>query len=177
MRFLAKYIIIFITSWASWQPTAAAQTPCEWRGDSFRASLPLETFLFYTPKPARDFFKKSEYLTISATLERYQNRIWLRLRIVIADGSPKFGNIEPLGLLSLVSLKGDVLEMRSPKGATPVLENDQTIYDVLFELPVSAIRFLRKHELTSIKIVFSEGFQEYDVYDVSFMQNLMQCAD
>ncbi|NNE29171.1 MAG: hypothetical protein HKN16_06020 [Saprospiraceae bacterium] len=144
-----------------------------------KVSMP-EAFLFSkTPKKMRLLLKDREYLEGYAGLAKVSNLTFLNLRIVISSTSAQkdYGLIEKGSRLTIKFIDGTsqvLFANNTVQGEVNSLEKTVT-YEVSYYLDKSALKTLRKAEIDKLRLVWLTGFEDYDIYEVDFLANRIDC--
>lgn len=150
----------------------------EFSGKRKRALKP-RAFFGFTPESYEKFFPDQDFLQCEGHLVESDGQLALRLRIIIQDKSAKkqFGTIEPGAQVFIRPMKSSTLALSSYAGATVSEENDKTVYDCSFALDKSALKVLKNDEIDTIRIIWSKGYQTYQVYYLDFLRDQFSCFD
>lgn len=133
----------------------------------------------HTDEDLRPYFRQDELISCYASLRQIENNTYLNLEFVIAssDARKNFGILEQKSLLRLKLMNGmfvNLFNARVDQGRIDAYTGD-TVYDGYYLLDRESERLLAKYELDKIRLVWSSGFEDYDVVDVDFLINQFAC--
>lgn len=142
-------------------------------------SLKPELFFTKTPDQMRILLKDREYLTCNAFLSNTGGLTYLELEIIIASANAdqSYGLVEKGSKMSMKMIDGYTISLaasRSVKGEVNNLEKTVT-YKPRYFLDKSQLKTLSKAEIDQIRIVWMSGYEDYEIYDVDFLQHQINC--
>ncbi len=142
-------------------------------------SLAKEEFFFKTPDQMRAILKDRDYLSCKGALANTGGLTFLELEIVIASASASkaYGIIEKGSKLSLKLLDGYTISLPAAKSAPGEVNNlDKTVtYRPRYLLDKIFIKSLEKSEVDQARLVWMTGYEDYEIYDVDFLQHQINC--
>lgn len=105
----------------------------------------------------------------------------LKLTFIIASqfAQREFGGLEKGSPLGLKFIDGSQLILINNKSDIGKVDMDQstTTYEAVFTLGKSDLKKIYQQELDKVKVIWSTGFEEYPVYEVDLLINLLRCQD
>ena len=90
-----------------------------------------------------------------------------------------YGFIEKGSILTVKMLNGDFVNLRSgvmDQGSYDT-ETELLSYRVYYPIDRSQMSILKNNEVDAIRVFWSSGFEEYEVYQLDFFSNQLQCID
>nr|MBP7185137.1 hypothetical protein [Saprospiraceae bacterium] len=152
--------------------------------DDFTGKVKFEThpelWFAYTEPQLKSLMGKNDFITAKASLTGLSGGIfYLILEIEIASKAApiEFGVLDKGSALSITLMNGEVIKVAnriSDPGKVDAI-NNKTSYEGNFQLELSQIKDLAKSEVDTVRLVWSSGFEDYDVFNVDLLMNAAQC--
>lgn len=139
------------------------------------------TLLFtHTDENLRPFLDGKEYLrSIAWTSRDARGDRFLHVRFTFANPNviTAYGYLEENSSLSLHLLNGRHLSLQAARQAVGIIDHGrrEVNYDVTYRLPRGAAAELRNEALDYVRVFWSGGFEQYEVYQVDALRRLMGC--
>ncbi len=147
-----------------------------------RRDMPARLLFTHTDDRLRLFMKDKDYLRCEGYLSSIAGGYrFLTLEFTFAYPNAKeaYGFIEKGSFLTINMLNGDFVNLKSgtmDQGSYDI--NTQVLtYRVMYPIDQSQLAFLRKSEVDSIRVFWSSGYEEYDVYELDFFMDQVKCLD
>lgn len=142
-------------------------------------SLPVQLFTF-TEENLRPFLEGKEYLSCRSWVSRSRRgERFLHLRLTFSNPNvmTAYGFLETNSSLSLHLLNGRHLSLQAIRKAVGILDpaNREVNYNVTYALPRGAAQELTAQPLDYVRIFWSSGYEEYPVYRVDALRNILEC--
>ncbi len=137
-------------------------------------------FFTHTDENLRPFLDGKEYLRANAWTSRDErgNR-YLHVRYTFANPNviTSYGYLAKNSSLSLHLLNGRHLSLQAAREAVGIIDHGrrEVNYDVTYLLPRGAAAELRNQALDYVRVFWSSGFEQYEVYQVEALRRLMEC--
>ena len=147
-----------------------------------RKEIGKESLFSYTADEMRPYFKDKDYIKCEAYLSSLSGGFkFLSLEITIASENAQrdYGIIE----------KGSILNIKLMDESNIKLFNNKTDVGILNELDKSVTfqaqyvvssgdeKILRKTEVDKIRLIWSSGYEDYEIYDLDFFINQFRCLN
>lgn len=137
-------------------------------------------FLFgYTHPNIKSYFKEKDYLTCNAKLSKVGGLYYLSLEIRIASikANKTYGSLDKGSSIRIKLLDGETVHLYNISGATGIIEplTGVTVYQTNYPMEKGEYKQLSKTELDKIGIIWSTGYEEYEIYEVDFLMNQAEC--
>ncbi len=136
-------------------------------------------FFSYTHPKLKSYFKSKDYLDCEAsimTLGAYQ---YLNIFITIAskDAKKNYGSVERGTMMRITLINGEVVYLNAANTDHGTLQpyTGHTNYKVSYELNADQLKNFEKNEIDKVGIIWSTGFEEYDIYEVDQLMNQIRC--
>ena len=139
-------------------------------------------YLFqYTPEEMRPHLKGGHYLDAYSSMSRTNGSTILNIQVDIFSRGAKsgYGSLDKGSRMKIKFISGDVLSLfntRADLGKKDVLENEYS-YTGRYNLDKDAMKLLMKHDIDSIRITWSAGYEDYDVYHVDLIKKQLICLN
>lgn len=138
-------------------------------------------FFGYTHPRLERFMKGGHYLTCEAYVSEVASLRALNVKFIIDSPSAKndYGVIQEGSRMLINLLDGETVVLASGEYNAGKVDpaQKQTIYSTYFIIDSKSERQLKRGEITQIRFVWSEGFEDYDIYEVDFIANQLKCLD
>lgn len=141
-----------------------------------------EQLLFtYTDERLRSYLKDKEYLKCEGFLTGMGGYRFLSLKFTFAypNAREAYGFIEKGSILIVKMLDGNFVSLpslRMDKGSYDT-QTELLTYSVHYPIDRSQLNLLRRGELDSVIMFWSSGYEEYQVYNVNFFANQIECLE
>lgn len=168
-------------------PVISEQT-CEYsmrERDEFTNKLKVATksqpFFAYTQEDLKKFMREDDYLTCTGNLSRVVGMTIFNAKFEIEStmAQQEYGTIED-GTQMLVKLLNDetvILTCKESDKGTVDETNGVTIYRTYFIVDKNDIKELKKSEVVRVRMLWSTGFEDYEVNELDFFINQLKCLD
>ncbi len=175
--------------WFSDQKAAAPDRGCtfSFHGiDDFtnkqKKELKRELLFTYTDERIKPYLKEGEYVTCNAHLTSISGGFrYLTLTIILTARAARreYGYIRDGSLLNLKLLNGETISLfsQAEEQGSQDPETGQTIYRVRYPIDYQKERSLLKTGIDKMRIVWTSGFEDYDVYNVDFFMKQLECLN
>ncbi len=137
-------------------------------------------FFTHTDENLRPFLDGKEYLRANAWTSRDErgNR-YLHVRYTFANPNAvtSYGYLAKNSSLSLHLLNGRHLSLQAAQEAVGIIDHSrrEVNYNVTYLLPRGAAAELRNQALDYVRVFWSSGFEQYEVYQVEALRRLVEC--
>ncbi|TXF91523.1 hypothetical protein FUA23_02165 [Neolewinella aurantiaca] len=137
-------------------------------------------FFTHTDENLRPFLDGKEYLRATAWTSRDdRGDRYLHVRYTFANPNvlTSYGYLAQNSSLSLHLLNGRHLSLQAAREAVGIIDHGrrEVNYDVTYLLPRGAAAELRNQALDYVRVFWSSGFEQYEVYQVEVLRQLMEC--
>ena len=153
--------------------------------DSFTGKKKQETspiILFaHTDDFMRATMKDKEYVTCEAAATRVEGSrvVYINLKITVQtkDAQRSFGFLDRGALFIFRFINGKKMNLSSNKTDIGIVDIDKgtTTYRAQLVIP-ETVEFTAS-ELDQIRVSWSIGFEDYEIFDMDVMRNLFKCLD
>lgn len=133
----------------------------------------------HTDPDLRPYFKNKELITCYGQLSKIDAYVYLTIDFQIASSHSQsnFGSLQNGSLLRLQMLNGEYVSLYSLKTDRGRIDpySGHTIFTGQYALGKDEIKKLREEELDEIRILWSTGYEDYDVYKIDFFVDHLNC--
>ncbi len=145
-----------------------------------RREVAKEILFSHTSEDMRPFFKDQDYMTCRAYLSSLSGGItYLSLEITIASESAQrdYGMIEKGSILNIKLMDESNAKLFNNKTDVGVLDelNNTVTYSAQYVINSGEEKVLRRNEIDKIRVIWSSGYEDYEVYNVDFFTNQFNC--
>ncbi|HOY17706.1 MAG TPA: hypothetical protein PLC89_10445 [Haliscomenobacter sp.] len=148
----------------------------------YRKEMEAQHLFSFTDEKLRIFLKDKEYLSCKGYLSSLDGGYrFLTLEFTFSTPNAKeaYGFIEKGSILTIRLINGDFINLRSgtmDRGSFDTRENLLT-YRVHYGIAQDQLGFLEKSEVDKIRVFWSSGYEEYEVYQLDFFMKQLTCLD
>ncbi|HLF62527.1 MAG TPA: hypothetical protein VI603_02185 [Saprospiraceae bacterium] len=146
-----------------------------------RATMAVEKQLLFThtEEELRPYFRQQELVTCYASLMQIEDNLYVSLEFQIAspDARKNFGILENNSMLRLKLMDGTFINLFNAPADHGRIDayTGNTVYTGNYLIDREAEKVLSKHELDKLRVVWSTGFEDYDVVYLDFLINQFDC--
>ncbi len=147
-----------------------------------RKEVAKELLFSYTADEMRPFLKDRDFITCYAYVSSLSGGYkFLSLVITIASENAQrdYGIIEKGSVINIKLMDDTNVKLFNNKtdvGILNELDNSVT-YNAQYVVSSGAGKILRKNEIDKIRLIWSSGYEDYEVYDLDFFINQFRCLD
>jgi tetratricopeptide (TPR) repeat protein len=152
----------------------------EFSSKSRKDVLP-EHFFSYTHENMRKFLKGRNFMDVygqmvSITGSKY---LILQFKINASKARNNFGSLPEGALLRIKLINGDTVDLYNVKGNSGVFDKDSggLIYSGIFLIQSENEKLLTRYEVDKVRVVWSSGFEDYEIYYLDFFINQIECLN
>ncbi|MEM8583753.1 MAG: hypothetical protein AAGF87_05760 [Bacteroidota bacterium] len=162
------------------QPCALAYEGVDEDSGDYVRLTRSERFFSHTDPSLRPYLEGREYLECHAHIYQVRGFHYLQLEVVFANPNAMttYGFLPENSVLSLHLLDGHHVNLRAAQAANGSWDAAKGLlsYQVSFPIDRAVVNQLRQSELDFIRLYWSSGFEEYDIYQVSLIQQMLACV-
>ena len=146
-----------------------------------RKEVKTQPFFSYSQEKMKPYFKNEDFLSCDANVSKVGKNYYLTLKIRIRskDAGKTYGalfaneNVK-LQLINGFKLYGQIINTDRGKIES---YTGHTLYTAIIKLNKSDIGDLKKTYLDNIGLIWSSGYEEYNIYNVDFLTNQIKCLN
>jgi hypothetical protein len=147
-----------------------------------RKELDAQHLFSFTDEKLRMFLKEKEYLSCKgylSSLDGGYRYLTLEFTFSTPNAREAYGFIEKGSVLTIRLINGNFINLRSgtmDRGSYDTRVNLLT-YRVHYAIAQDQMSFLSKSEVDKIRVFWSSGYEEYEVYQLDFFMKQLACLD
>ncbi len=147
-----------------------------------RRDVATSVMFTHTSDKLRPYFKDREYITCEGHLSSLSGGIqMLSLKFVIASehAQKEFGALGQGSMLTFKTIDGDSVKLvnkRTDPGTYDPL-NKEVTYEAQYLLSNGNQKDLSKREIDKVRVVWSTGYEDYEIFNVDFFINQFNCLN
>lgn len=135
----------------------------------------------HTDEELRPYFRDENLLECVAFLSSVEGFKYLTVKFIIASPNAKhnFGMLQQQALLRIKLINGTFLNfynIRADRGEIDQYTGN-TIFTGNYSLGKSAEKELLSSEVDKMRVVWSTGYEDYDIHEVDFFMNQINCLN
>lgn len=152
-------------------------------GVTGRRKLELAPSLLFThtDPDLRPYFKEKELITCYGRFSKIDAYVYLTIDFQISSSHAQgnFGSLEQGSLLRLKLLDGEYVSLYNVKADRGRIDpySGYTIFTGQYALGKNEIKTLMDSELDKVRILWSTGYEDYDVFKVNFFIDHLKCLE
>lgn len=138
-------------------------------------------FFSYTHPKLKPHFKEKNFIECKGSIAKIEGTYYLQLSLKLAskDASRNYGQIERNSLIRLQMINGEKRYLSNIYPDAGLIEQytGNTIYQAIFPIDKDFIKLFKSVELDHLGIIWTTGYEQYDIYEVDFLMNHLNCID
>ncbi|NET34733.1 MAG: hypothetical protein F6K19_22355 [Cyanothece sp. SIO1E1] len=165
-------------------PTPSCQMAFQGKDEKtgqWRRDVKKELLFTHTDDRLRPFLKDKEYLKCEGNFTSVGGYRFLALQFTFAypNAREAYGFIEKGSYLTIKLLNGDFINLKAGKmdRGSYDLTTDLLTYQVHYPIDRSQMGLLKHSEVDTIRVFWSSGFEEYEVFQLDFFINQLSCLE
>ena len=145
----------------------------------WRRQAERQLLFTHTDERLRPFLKDKEYMRCEGFLHTLGGYRFLTLEFTFAypNAREAYGFIEKGSILTIRLLNGDYINLRAgqlDRGSYDI-RRELLTYRVYYPLDRADLPLLRNSEVDFIRVFWSSGYEEYEVFQLDFFQRQLRC--
>ncbi len=147
-----------------------------------RRDVASQFFFSYTNDDLRAYYKERDFISCEAYLSSLTGGFkFLTLTLTIASETAQrsYGIIEKGSIIHIKLLNGNTVKMFNNKtdiGKVDPLDKSTT-YVAQYIISSSDEKQLKKSEVDKVRMIWSTGYEDYEVYELDFFKNQFECLN
>lgn len=147
-----------------------------------RRDVASQFFFSYTNDELRAYYKERDFIScegyVSSLTGGYK---FLTLTISIASETAQrdYGIIEKGSIIHIKLLNGNTVKLFNNKTDIGIVDplNRTTTYVAQYIISSSDEKQLKKEEVDKVRMIWSSGYEDYEVYELDFFINQLECLN
>jgi len=144
-----------------------------------RLDLKPGLFFSHTDPDLRPFFKDKDLISCLGALSRIGPYVYLRVEFQIASSHAQsnFGALAEGSLMRFKLMNGEYVSLYNLKTNTGRIDpySGYTVFSGQYALGKNEIKKLSASELDKMRVLWSTGYEDYDIYNIDFLINQLNC--
>ena len=176
----------------SWSSSVLQEPPsyqCQFTHDGIdeftqqlKREIAPEMFFYHTDTRLKSYLKDREYLTCQGHLTSISGgfrHLTLQITIASRNAIREYGYVKAGSLLSIRLLDGSTVSLFSQGDQMGNIDGKSgtTTYLIKYPIDYQKEKLLLKSEVDQVRIVWSTGYEDYEVYNVDFFLNQLSCLN
>jgi hypothetical protein len=126
--------------------------------------------------------KDKEYINCEVTTSRVQGGFYyinLAFTILTKEAQKSFGFLDKGTSFVFKLTNGRIITLANSKTDIGVVDNstNTTIYRAQLQINSNDVKALMESELDIFRVAWSAGYEDYEIYNMDIMQNVMRCLE
>ena len=146
-----------------------------------KVQIASESLIEYTHPKLESFYKDESFLTAEAGMMMLDKTYFLIMDVVIKsrDAIKNYGMIEAGAPMKIELLNGESAYLFSAVNVTGtyVPNTNNVAYQAIFTVNKSEYKLLKKSEIDNVGIMWSSGYEKYDVYNIDLVMSQLECLE
>jgi hypothetical protein len=144
-----------------------------------RIATEVREWFVYTPPLLAHKYPDNGFLQCRASIlfDGKQYYIQLQIKMNSTKASKEYGWIDKGSPLLLLTMRGNTVELEATEESIGQVDSgsNATRYSVVYSLSPSNLNILKSEGINKLRIVWSSGYEDYDIYKVNFLKNQIRC--
>ncbi|MCB0664762.1 MAG: hypothetical protein KDC80_03020 [Saprospiraceae bacterium] len=150
--------------------------------NNLKKEMKEELFFSYTDERLKPFLKDIDYVTCKGYLTSISGGFrYLTLIFTIAskNAAREYGYVKTGSLLNLKLLDGETVSLFTQSENQGILDANSgfTTYKVRYPIDYQKEKSLLKSGVDKVRVVWSSGYEDYEVYNIDFFINQLTCLN
>lgn len=140
-----------------------------------------ENIISYTHPKLEEYYKEKSFLTGDVSVVQLGKEKYLIMEIIVRskDAIRNYGMIQVGSPMKIELINGESVYLFAQANASGLLipQTNNIKYQVLFLLEKAEYKLLQKSEVNNIGMMWSSGYEKYDVYNIDVLLNQISCLE
>ena len=147
-----------------------------------KRELADEVFFYHTDDRLKTHMKGRDYVHCRGFLTSISGgfrHLTLAITIASRNARREYGYIKSGSLLNIKMLDGSTVSLFSQGDQLGTINSSDgsTTYTIKYPIDFQKEKLLSREEVDRVRIVWSTGYEDYEVYNVDFFQNQLSCLN
>ncbi len=147
----------------------------------YKKDIAYEKLFEYTPEKLLNYYRGRDFLTCYSSVGILDKKHYLYLKMIFdsKDAARAYGSIQKEQEIRITLLDGSQTQLKTAVhvDAKPDPKTNRVIYDGIFEMSGTNRKKLKDAELDQIEIVWTSGFESYEIFNVDLLMNQIKCLE
>ncbi len=147
-----------------------------------KKEIALQPFFRHTEEFMKPAMKGKDYISCDISAARIQGGFYflnLTFTILSKEAQKSFGFLDKGTLFVFKLINGEIISLSNVKTDIGVVDviNGTTVYKVTLQLNGAEARTLTSNELDIVRVAWSAGYEDYEIYNMDILMNIFKCLD
>jgi len=138
-------------------------------------------FFGYSQERMKPYFKTDDYITCEASVSKVGKHYFLtmNLRVKSKGAKKSYGILRENEKIRLELIDGSKVYCNNILQDNGTIEayTGHTLYTGIFQIDKDDLSRLKKNYIDNVGIVWSSGYEKYNIYNVDFIKNQLECLE
>jgi len=138
-------------------------------------------FFGYSQKKMKPYFKNDDFIKCNAHLSKVGKKYYITMefRVKSKDAKRTYGMLRANETIRFEMVDGKKVYCTSmvQDGGTLEAYTGNTLYTGIFEIDKDDLGILKDSYLDNVGVIWSSGYEKYNIYNVDFLKNQFQCLE
>jgi hypothetical protein len=148
---------------------------------SDKKEVKSEFFFGHSLKKMKSYFKSDDFIKCNANVSKVGRNyyITLSIRIKSKDAKKTYGMLRANETMRFEMVDGSKVYCTSmiQDGGTIEAYTGNTLYTGIFKIQKDDLNTLKNNFLDNIGIIWSSGYEQYNIFNVDFLKNQLRCLE
>ena len=147
-----------------------------------KREIALQSFFRHTEDFMKPAMKDKDYINCDISASRIQGGFYfinLNFTILTKEAQKSFGFLDKGALFVFKLINGEIVSLYNTKTdiGTVDVNNGTTIYRVGLQLNGAEVKALTSTEMDVVRVAWSTGYEDYEIFNMDILINLFKCLD
>ena len=147
-----------------------------------KKEIGFQSFFRHTEDFMKPAMKDKDYINCDISASRIQGGFYfinLNFTILTKEAQKSFGFLDKGSLFVFKLINGEIVSLYSTKTdiGTVDANNGTTIYRVGVQLNGAEVKALTSSELDVVRVAWSTGYEDYEIFNMDILINMFKCLD
>jgi len=151
----------------------------DYRINEYRIETNYKELFSFTHAKLKPYFKNGHFMECYSSVASLgeSNYLYLKIFFNSSQADKSYGNITKGENLRVTLINGEklFLESLSESVANKKTKENRVVYDGIFSISNGELEDLKNQEVDKIGIIWSYGFEEYDIANIELIKNQVFC--
>ena len=138
-------------------------------------------FFGHSQKKMKSYFKNDDFIKCNAHVSKVGRKYYITLdiRVKSKDAKKTYGMLRANETMRFEMVDGSKVYCKSmiQNGGTIEPYTGNTLYTGIFEIEKDDLSILKNNFLDNIGVIWSSGYEQYNIFNVDFLKNQLQCLE
>jgi len=147
----------------------------------YKKDIAYEKLFEYTPEELSGYYKERDFLSCYSSVGILDDTHYLYLKLIFdsKDASRAYGSIQKEQEIRMTMIDGTQTRLKTAVhvNAKPDPKSKRVVYDGIFLMNGSNKKKLKESEVDQVEIIWTSGFESYEVFNVDLLMNQLKCLE